>query len=189
MDNKGLKPPFEEVFRRYKQRVFELAFRLFGNAGDAEDVTQEAFIRAYRAYDSFRQEAEVYSWLYRITVNLCREKIRKKTAAKKHIPAMLSLDQAFDDDEGNLSPREAADASEAAPPALLENEETRSAVRRAIESLPEKYAEVIMLRDIGDLPYGEISAITGVSVNALGVRLLRARALLREKLKGLLGGG
>lgn len=73
------KPSFSLVFSNYKQKIFEIAYRIFNNVTEAEDITQEVFLRAYRGYENFRFESEVYSWLYRIAVNLCREKIRGKT--------------------------------------------------------------------------------------------------------------
>lgn len=86
------KPLFDDVFNRYKQKIFAIAYRMFENTGEAEDITQEVFVRAWRSYDNFRQESEVYSWLYRIAINLCREKIRKKIQIRKHIKDFISLD-------------------------------------------------------------------------------------------------
>lgn len=76
-------PPFEFIFDKYKQKIFNLIYRLLNDSHQAEDLTQETFLRAYKAYNNFRQEADVYSWLYCIALNLCREKIRQLSRKKK----------------------------------------------------------------------------------------------------------
>lgn len=185
MDNVQ-KPSFEHIFELYKQKIFELVYRMFNNPADAEDIAQEVFLRAYKSYDNFRQESEVYSWLYSIAVNLCREKIRTKVMQRKHISTIISLDQSIEDENGNKLQKEIPDPS--CPPAHLaaENHEIRESIKKAIDSLPGKYSEIIILRDIGGLSYEEISKISGLSIDAIGVRLIRARTMLKAKLKRFL---
>ena len=170
-------PPFEQVVEQYQQRLFDLVYRLFPDVDDAEDLVQEVFFRAWRAYDRFRNDADVYSWLYRITLNLCRERIRSRIIARK----LIAQDAAAPGDSADRCTA-VADPAEPAPGEHLEREELRRRVRDAIGRLPERFARVILLRDIGGMPYEEMARVLGISVTAAGVRLNRARALLRKKL-------
>ena len=177
------KPSFDYVFSTYRQRVFELVFRFFHNQTNAEDITQEVFLRAHGAYEKFRSESEIYSWLYRIAVNLCNEKIRKKMQVKKHAGEISSLDQEFRDKDGAEKTIDVQDKSALSPLEELEKNEIREIVQEAIESMPEKYKQVVMLIEIGGMSYEETIQITGLSSSAVGVRLLRAREILKGKLK------
>jgi len=171
-------PPFEQVVEQYQQRLFDLVYRLFPDVDDAEDLVQEVFFRAWRAYDRFRNDADVYSWLYRITLNLCRERIRSRIAVRK----LIAQDTSGTPDDSTDRCATTADPAEPAPGEHLEREELRRRVRDAIGRLPDRFARVIMLRDIGGMSYEEMARVLGISVTAAGVRLNRARALLRKEL-------
>lgn len=165
---------FEQAYAANRERVFSLACRLLRDRSAAEDLTQEVFLRAFRGYGRFRRDAAVFSWLYRITLNVYVEK-RRRAARKKRAAAEVSLD----DDSAGV---QVADHREPGALARLEREEVRERVREAIEELPDKLKRVVILRDIEDLSYPEIAKILEVSPDAVAVRLFRARRLLREKL-------
>ena len=181
-----MKPSFDEVFNKYKQRIFSLIYRLIPETTEAEDLTQEVFLRAFKAYEKFREEAEIYSWLYRITLNLCKEVLRKKMRLKKHVKEITSLNHEFTNDEGKKKPAEFQDISSTLPLEILEKEEKRKTIREAIDSLPSKYKDVIILCDIEEMSYEEVAKILKISVDAVGVRLYRARNILKIKLKKFL---
>ena len=106
-------PPFEFIFDKYKQKIFNLIYRLLNDSHQAENLTQETFLRAYKAYNNFRQEADVYSWLYCIALNLCRKKIRQLSRKKKN--PIISLDQTFEDKDGNQINKQIPDPSSNTP--------------------------------------------------------------------------
>ncbi|MCK4532957.1 sigma-70 family RNA polymerase sigma factor [bacterium] len=174
-------PPFEIIFDKYKQKIFNLIYRLLNNPNQAEDLTQETFLRAYKAYNNFRQEADIYSWLYCIALNLCREKIRRLAKQRKN--TIISLDQTFEDKDGKEINKQIPDPYAKTPLEILEKESTRSKIRTAIASLPEKYSKIIILREIEQFSYEEIAKILNISGELVGVRLIRARKMLKKKLK------
>lgn len=177
-------PPFEIIFDKYKQKIFNLIYRLLNNPNQAEDLTQETFLRAYKAYNNFRQEADIYSWLYCIALNLCREKIRRLVTQRK--TTIISLDQTFEDKDGKETNRQIPDPYTKTPLEILEKESTRSKIRTAIASLPEKYSKIIILREIEQFSYEEIAKILNISGELVGVRLIRARKMLKKKIKRFL---
>ncbi len=177
------KPPFDEVIDRYYDKVKNLAFRLMGNREEAEDLAQEVFIHAYQAYDRFRGESEVFTWLYRITVNLAKNRYKQLQREREHrweiLPDELDEEEeeaeGFDWEDTRLSPE-----------TLLEQKELAEAIQRAIDELPEDQRITLVLRDIEGISYKEIAQIQGCSVEAVKSRLFRARSTLRKKLRPFL---
>lgn len=155
--------PFDVLFKEYNQKIFNLIYRLTGNYDDAKDLTQDVFLLAYKSYSRFRQEANVYSWLYKIALNHCSNNFKKKRK-------IVSLDEYMT----NNNP--GADEE-------LEKKEEEIKVRWAINTLPNKYKEVIILREIENLSYNDISKILSLSKEVVAIRLFRARIKLKKKLE------
>jgi len=159
-------PPFELLFEQYKEKIFRLVYRMTGDDEESRDLTQEVFLSAYRSYKKFRQEANFYSYLYRIAVNTTLNHLKRK---KKTFSLDERANKLFD--PGNN------------PHRLLEQEETRRFIRKAVSSLPSKYREVIILKEMEGFAYAEIARILEISIETVGVRLVRAREKLRKKLR------
>lgn len=158
---------FETLVRRHQNGVFTLALRLVGDRSLAADVSQDAFVRAWRGLPGFRGDARFSTWLYRITVNTAWTAQRKgrrdaHTALDDVAPVLV---------DGAPTPEEAGATTE-----------LRAALAGALGRLPEKYRAVVVLKDVYGWPHEEISAELGISVTAAKVRLHRARQRLREML-------
>jgi RNA polymerase sigma-70 factor (ECF subfamily) len=169
---------FDELVLRYKDRVFSLCYRFTGDFNEAEDCAQDVFLKVYRSLMRFRLESSFYTWLYRITVNTCKSRLKsiKDRGIKKigniNNPENLCEDyQALEKgDEGK------------SPITELEKRERVRLVQSAIDSLPAWQKNVIILRDIEGLSYEEITRITGYRLGTLKSKLSRARHSLKLRL-------
>lgn len=178
------KPSFEEVVERYYDNIFNLAMRLFGSdREEALDLTQEVFIHAYQAYDHFRGESQVFTWLYRITVNLWKNRIKQLQREREHRWEILPDE--LDEEEEDAEPFEWED-TRLSPERLLEQKELAEAIQKAIDELPEEQRIALVLCDLEGLSYKEIAQVLGCSVEAVKSRLFRARSTLRKKLRPFL---
>src|ERR1700678_3213969 len=177
----GERDLFYELIRPYERRLFAAAFAILRNEADAEDVAQEAVLKAFKHIQQFRAEARFSTWLIQITVNEAR--MRKR---KDHVEIMQPIaDQR--DDEGNYVPRDFADWREI-PSETLERSEVRQKLAEALASLGQKYREVFVLRDMQHLSIEETAKALGVSTASVKTRLLRARLMLRDLLTPGFGG-
>ncbi len=167
---------FNEIVLRYKSKVYNYIFRQVHSAGEAEDLTQETFVRAYVSIRSFQSRASLNTWLFRIATNLCIDHSRR---AKTHIQA-LSLSQENEDGEEEIQ-RDIPDST-FDPQRSLMNAELGQQVESALRELPEKLRTVVLLYDLEGLAYDEISSIVGCPLGTVKSRLFNARAALREKL-------
>lgn len=150
---------------------------------EAEDITQEVFIKAFKKFGSFRSESSVYSWLYRIGINTCLEKIRSKKRKRRWSGHIVSLDKKVKGKNGSKIDRQIPESQDRTDPlAKAISKETHDEIMNAIESLPKKYRQVFILREIEELSYQEISDMLNISINNIGVRLIRARDIIKEKL-------
>ncbi|OPX89628.1 MAG: ECF RNA polymerase sigma-E factor [Pelotomaculum sp. PtaB.Bin104] len=170
---------FEELLRLYQNKVYALSNHLAGNCDDAQDLAQEAFIKAYRAIGSFRNEADFGTWLHRITVNVWLNSKRKKNGQ-----AMISLDEPYRSDDGGELQREVA-AEDGDPLQALEEKEFRSLVRVALKSLSEEHRVVLVLREIEGYNYEEISRLLDCSLGTVKSRLSRAREAMKRRMTEL----
>ena len=177
----GSRPTFDALVAAYEKRIFNVIYRILGDYEEAADTTQETFISAYKAYGRFRGESKVYTWLYQIAINHCRNRLRQRGRARAI--QMESLDQPRDweDDEG-FGAREVSDLTHA-PELVLEEKELQQKILSAVQSLPPDYREVVVLREIEGLSYNEIADATKISLDNVKTRLSRARAMLRRKLE------
>ncbi len=164
---------FEELVRKHETQVFNLAYRVLGNRTDAADASQETFVLLLRKLHTFRGESSFSTWLYRVSLNVCRDHLRKQ---KKH-PAPVSQP------EEGPSPEEMLEAGESFDPeALFEQVETADRVQSAIAKLPPKFKEVIYLHDIRGFNYAEVADILSVAIGTVKSRLNRARIRLAQEL-------
>ena len=169
---------FSEVVTRYKAKLYNYVYRMTGSADDAEDLTQEVFIRMYTSIDSFRGQSSLNTWLFRIAGNLCIDRFRR---TKNRNPA-FSLDEPLGDDTGT---QEVADETYA-PHRLLENVEMAEQIQAALSKLPDKLRTTLLLHDIEGLPYEEVAEIAGCPLGTVKSRLFNARMQLRQHLSGYL---
>ena len=162
---------FEELVMTYQHRVFGVALRMLGNRAEAEEVAQEAFVRAHRALGAFRGDAKLSTWLYAITSRLCLNRLAsgERRLVRQGEDALLRLSDA--------GPR---------PDAALERRELETALGRAIAELPEDRRIVMVLRDLEGLSYEEIAEVLELPLGTVRSRLHRARADLKEKLERFL---
>jgi len=169
---------FRELVAEHRDRVFNLTYRMLGNRAEAEDVAQEVFIQVFKTIDTFREEAKLSTWLYRVTVNTCKNKI--KYLARRH-------DREHDELDEGAEPGPAAAASvpppSARPDHQLEGAQTQQMLQQAIAELDADHRELVVLRDVEDLSIEEIAAITGLADGTIKSRLHRARLALRKKLQ------
>jgi RNA polymerase sigma-70 factor, ECF subfamily len=166
---------YHELIRPHERSVYIMALSYMKNDADAEDVAQEAFIRAFRNLNSFRGEAEFGTWLISITLNQARSRLRRQSIIR-----MGSLDEP-PDEHGIVSPAMLRDWCER-PSESLEREEVRIQLQEAIRQLPDIYREVFLLRDVEELNVNETVEALHISVANVKVRLHRARVMLQKHL-------
>lgn len=166
---------FHELIRPYERRVFAMAVSLLHNEADAEEVAQEAFLKAFRKLNTFRGDASFSTWLISITLNEGRSRLRRKT-----LVSMESLDGS-QDEPSNISPALLRDWKEI-PSQALERHEVRLVLQEAIATLPAIYREVFLLRDVEELSIKETAELLEVSIASIKVRLHRARMMLQKEL-------
>src|SRR6266851_3004507 len=166
---------FHELIRPYERSVYVMAFSMLRNEAEAEDVAQEAFLRAFRKLDTFRADSKFGTWLVSITLNEARSRLRRRQIVK-----MESLDVPAEE-QGHVTPALLRDWREI-PSEALERKEIRLVLRQAIEELPEIYRETFILRDVEELSVNEAAETIGIGVGAVKVRLHRARMMLQKRL-------
>jgi RNA polymerase sigma-70 factor, ECF subfamily len=167
---------FYELLRPFERAVFRTAFALLQNEADAEDVAQEAVLKAFKGLSRFRGDAKFSTWLIQITINEARMKLRKD---RRHLYESIEAGQRSD--SGNYVPKDFSDWREI-PSEALERKEVRDALNMALNSLSEKYRTVMILRDIQQLSIAETAKILGISEAGVKTRLARARLQLRDAL-------
>lgn len=173
---------FERIVLFYQEKVFNLAYRLLGHREEAEDLTQEVFINVFRHIAEFRGESQFSTWIYQVTMNHCRNRL--KYLRRRYHHATESLDDPVSTEEGEMG-KELADEGEM-PEDMLYRRQVQELVQIALGRLRQEYREAVVLRDIQNLSYQEISEILGVPEGTIKSRLHRARWELKEIL-GLLG--
>jgi RNA polymerase sigma-70 factor, ECF subfamily len=177
----GNNQAFDALVGRYKNRLYTYLYRLLGNADEAEELAQEAFVKAYVHADKYRTVARFSTWLYTIATNLVRNRIRNI----KRRPAMVSLWS--DDSEGQDDGRwlDLKDDSQR-PDATLERKDLSELIQCAIEKIPVKYRPPFVLREINELSYEEIAAVTGLKLGTVRSRINRGRAHFKRIVAPLL---
>jgi RNA polymerase sigma-70 factor (ECF subfamily) len=166
---KGDSAAFETLVNNHARYVYNLAFRVVGDHQEAEDLSQETFIRAWRGLPRFRGQSKFSTWLYRIVTNLCYNRL----------PALKRQLLALDPDAEAL---DLPDERQGVETGLL-TRELRQHLHQAVDQLPESYRLLITLRHLQDMRYTEISQVTGLPLGTVKTGIFRARRLLRESLE------
>lgn len=169
---------FDELVRRYKDRLFNVVFRYLGDREDTLDVCQEAFVRAYRGIGGFQGKSKVYTWLCSIAVNLARNRLRDR--GRRGRDKGMSLDALEASAPGVV--REAA-ASRHTPRDAAMGHELNEILQGCLEELPEPYRMTFVLRTFEDMSYDEIAEMMDCPAGTVKSRLNQARRLLRDRLK------
>jgi len=162
---------FNELMGMHEKRMYAVALRMCANREDAQDCLQEAMIRIYRSISGFKAQSSFGTWVYRITMNTCLDKLRRRKSRPN-----TSLDSLLDT---GWAPSDSGDT----PERHAMRSEVRQGLTEAIKSLPEDMRAAIVLRDMQGLPYEEIAEALGVNVGTIKSRISRGREKLREKIK------
>ena len=179
---RGESGAFDALVRRYQHKVVKLVMRYVRNPTEAEDIAQDAFIKAYRALSRFRGDSAFYTWLYRIAINTAKNSL----AARARNPVQLDSSGSGDEDRPGLEERMIDTAT---PEALALTEEIRATVSAAIDRLPEDLRTAIMLRELEGLSYEEIAKTMDCPVGTVRSRIFRAREAVYERLREIFDGG
>jgi RNA polymerase sigma-70 factor (ECF subfamily) len=170
LSQKGDEEAFAALVKKYKMKVFNLAFSFTRDQEIADDLAQEVFIKAFLGLAKFRFKSEFGTWLYRITVNHAKDYLRKKGRMRKMPLENFLESQSVEEDEVTRKEKEQI------------MEQRKKLVHRCLQTLPEKYKVILTLRDIQGFSYEEISTILKIFPGTVDSRLHRARKMLREKL-------
>ena len=171
---------FDLLVLKYQGRIAALISRYVSDAGEVEDVTQEAFIKAYRALGKFRGDSAFYTWLYRIAANAAKNHL----VAKGRRPgADATIEDAEGYDEGGLL------SESASPEALAMGKELAEVVESALNELPDELKAALILREFDGLSYDDIADVLGCPVGTVRSRIFRAREAIDQRVKGQISGG
>ncbi|MDE2860894.1 MAG: RNA polymerase sigma factor [Chloroflexota bacterium] len=165
---------FRSIVDEHTDLVYGVAYRMMSNAQDAEDVTQETFLSAFRHWDSFRGGSSIGTWLYRIAVNACLMRLRKEKRARAS-----TVDPGY----GDTDVLDWAPDPSGTPEELALNSELRDELVRALAELPSDLRAAVVLRDVQGLSNAEASAVLDISVPSMKAKLHRGRVLLRRRLE------
>jgi len=166
----GRREAFDAIVERHRRHVYQLCYRFVGNHEDASDLAQDVFIRAYRGLKNFKKEASLGTWLYRIGVNVCLNRVSSKAPKPESLePLLMTSDERI------------ASRGETAGDAVL-REERAEQVRAAIAKLPKKQRTTLILRVYHELPHDEIAKIVGSSVGAVKANFFHALNNLKKLL-------
>jgi RNA polymerase sigma-70 factor (ECF subfamily) len=180
---KGDTEAFETLVERHQKKMLNIAFRMIGDYDDACDITQEAFVAAYKSIKKFKAEAKFSTWLYRIVVNYSKNRLKQLRIAAKHENVRI-------DDSEETKPEALMNQSlvnDANPGTYMEKREREARVQKCITSLDEEYREVLVLRDIQGFSYEEICNILKIPDGTVKSRLSRARNTLKDCLTKVIG--
>jgi RNA polymerase sigma-70 factor, ECF subfamily len=179
---RGDKGAFDALVLKYQHKVVKLVMRYVRNPAEAEDVAQEAFIKAYRALPQFRGDSAFYTWLYRIAINTAKNAV----VSRERSPIEYDLDAQNSDDS---HPMQSGMKEFETPEGLVLTDEIRSTVNSAIDALPEDLRTAIVLRELEGLSYEEIAASMGCPVGTVRSRIFRAREAIDKRLREVFEGG
>ena len=179
----GDKGAFDALVRKYQHKLVKLVMRYVRNPAEAEDIAQEAFIKAYRALPQFRGDSAFYTWLYRIAINTAKNAVvsRDRSPIEYNIDRNDATEEPYDM-QGRMKDSET-------PEGLVLTDEIRSTVNAAIEALPEDLKTAIVLRELDGLSYEEIAAAMDCPVGTVRSRIFRAREAIDRRLREVFEGG
>ena len=179
----GDKGAFDALVRKYQHKLVKLVMRYVRNPAEAEDIAQEAFIKAYRALPQFRGDSAFYTWLYRIAINTAKNAVvsRDRSPIEYNIDRNDATEESYDM-QGRMKDSET-------PEGLVLTDEIRRTVNAAIEALPEDLKTAIVLRELDGLSYEEIAAAMDCPVGTVRSRIFRAREAIDRRLREVFEGG
>lgn len=174
---------FDELYNRYSKSVFNIIYQWIGDYDEAADLTQETFVSAYKAIGQFRGEARIYTWLYRIAHNHCKNRFKQRDRLRRVEGPSLDVGLSGEADSATLSaPTEVPDWTYS-PSEVFDQKELRVMVDAAVNSLAFEYKEVLILREVEGMAYSEIAEVTGLTMETVKTRLNRARTMVRKKIE------
>ena len=179
---RGDKGAFDALVLKYQHKLVKLVMRYVRNPAEAEDIAQEAFIKAYRALPQFRGDSAFYTWLYRIAINTAKNAV----VSRDRSPVEYDLDRSNTDESYDMQGRMKDSET---PEGLVLTDEIRSTVNAAIDSLPEDLRTAIVLRELEGLSYEEIAAAMACPVGTVRSRIFRAREAIDRRLREVFEGG
>jgi RNA polymerase sigma-70 factor (ECF subfamily) len=172
----GDRGAFADLVELYKDKIYHLGYRMLGNRQEAEDVTQETFLRVYRSLDRYDESMKFSTWIYRIGTNLSIDRLRKRKATYS-LDADVAPDGEGTDWYGMLA------SEEPTPEGRVLLSESQRRIREAIDSLPKKYKSVVVLKYLHDMSLQEIGDVLDMPVTTVKTRVHRGREFLRKKLE------
>jgi RNA polymerase sigma-70 factor (ECF subfamily) len=164
---------YAKIVHEHSSRIYNAVYCVLGNGADAEDVTQEVFLKAFKALPGFKGESNISTWLYRIAMNAASDHIRKNGGKAKLREPL--------DENGRRMPEQVSAAHES-PENSYFKKELRETIRKALLKLPLNYRMVLVLKDIEEYSYKDIGKILGISIGTVESRLFRAREILRKEI-------
>src|SRR5688572_4181537 len=175
---------FNELVQAYEQRVFRLVFRMVGRRDEAEDMAQEVFVQVFKAIGTFRGDSKLGTWIYRIAVNLCKNRI--KYLSRRHSTDEEELEPVAE--RTALDERKSGSVGETSRPDHMdEGYQIERIVQECMAAIDPDFREVLVLRDVEDLSYEELCEVTGLPDGTVKSRLHRARAMLKAAVEERLG--
>ena len=179
---RGDKGAFDALVLKYQHKLVKLVMRYVRNPAEAEDIAQEAFIKAYRALPQFRGDSAFYTWLYRIAINTAKNAV----VSRDRSPVEYDLDRSNTDESYDMQGRMRDSET---PEGLVLTDEIRTTVNAAIDALPEDLRTAIVLRELEGLSYEEIAATMACPVGTVRSRIFRAREAIDQRLREVFEGG
>lgn len=170
---------FEQLFQRFQRRIYNIVYQMVGQVDDADDLTQEVFIRAYQGLPRLRDEGTFSIWLHRIALNLCRTHLKKARLWRRLTAEAL----AWPGQEDHQDTLEQIPDPTGIPGEQMEKQELQSVIRQAVASLPPHYREVVVLHHLEGYDLETVATLLGCAQGTVKSRLARARAMLKERLQ------
>ncbi len=164
---------------KYQHKVAQIISKFVGNTADVNDVAQEAFIKAYKAINSFRGESSFYTWLYRIVVNAAKSYLEANSKRKNHIDVDSEEFQSIDS-QGVL-------ASKESPDRIIESQELQQVILGAMKELPEELKQAIMLREVEGMSYEDMADLLQIPIGTVRSRIFRARQFIEDRMSKFAG--
>ena len=164
---------------KYQHKVFQIISKFLGNSSDINDVAQEAFIKAYKAINSFRGESSFYTWLYRIVVNAAKTFLESNNKHRNHVDVDSDEFQSIDE-QGILASRDTPDR-------IIESQELQQVILNAMKDLPKELSDAITLREVEGMSYEDMSDLLQVPIGTVRSRIFRARQFIEEKMAKFAG--
>lgn len=171
----GDRAAFAEIVNRYQKQIYSLAYRLTNNAEDAQDLTQEVFIKLYQVLDKFDGKRNFFSWMYKVATNVCYTALRRKPQQSVPLEKVIEF--------APIIPQ-----SDSQPEDYTERKEIQRLIQEAVAQLPENYRVPIVLRYVEEMSYQQIAEAMGLPLTTIETRLYRGKSLLQRRLSLLLEG-